>query len=148
MINEEARDLARFYLFYRPACFNLLFPGEDNDRTTGILNPLDVLATVQITFEDRKRDAAFAAIPDALFGTGVGGRITVFPGFNSVRYSSDSYLPGVRLTRTLKLPELRARILLHEVGHLTGVNLRHNKDNDDIGQAFNTQLLFKCLEAA
>jgi hypothetical protein len=146
-IIQAARDLARIYLIARRECFNLLSPGVDDDRTPGALNPLDALNTATITFDDR-RDDAFAAIPAEQLGTGVNGTITVFPGFNSVRYSSLQYLPGVRLTRPLDAVELRARILLHEIGHLTGVNPPHNKANGDVGQAFNTQLLFKCLEAA
>jgi hypothetical protein len=149
----RTREAVRKALTDRPACFDLL--SLTDSRSPGELNPLRVLNTVPIKWvNDTTLDLGFSP------GLGVNGRIDILNGFFALNFwsayrgrgyiDSSAYfdLPVVSLSRE----DMQLVIMLHELGHLTGVNIHEGDDGDEfplepqeVGQDFNTQIYLKCL---
>jgi hypothetical protein len=146
------RGLAEQLLYEKPKCFELLSPNDS--RSPGTLNPIRVINTVPITYvNDRTLDLGFAP------GLGVDGRIDILNGFFVITFDPAFERRGyIDRSKYFDLPVVELSVLdmqivalLHELGHLTGVNVHPNDGRspllpEETGQAFNTQIYVNCLD--
>jgi hypothetical protein len=146
------RGLAKQLLIEKPKCFDLL--SLTDSRSPGELNPLRVLDTVPIRYvNDSTLDLGFSP------GLGVNGRIDILNGFFTITFepaferrgyidrSVYFDLPVVQLS----VADMQIVAMLHELGHLTGVNVHPNDGRAPLlpvetGQDFNTQIYVNCLD--
>ncbi|TMQ96170.1 hypothetical protein ETD83_21620 [Actinomadura soli] len=152
MMVDNARLAAKKALVDKPKCFDLL--SLTDSRSPGTLNPVRVIDTVPVTYvNDGTLDFGYSP------GLGVDGRISILPGFYFITfdpaYQNQGYvdpslyfdLPAVQLS----VADMQLVVILHELGHLTGVNV-HEGDGrapllpEEVGQEFNTQIYVNCLD--
>ena len=121
---QATRVATRAALVNKPRCFNLL--SQDDSRESGALNPITVLDTVPITYvNDNTFDFGYAV------GSGVDGQIAILNGFFLVNFHPGLRFPGwIELSAYIDLPviqltveDMRLIAMLHELGHLTRVNV-------------------------
>jgi hypothetical protein len=157
---KAAFDDARVAL-QRPQCVRLL------SAPLNLFPPLDVLNTATTRFLDVPPPPLTSAAAASVQGTGLFQPITFYPAF--FRYGVTTQPDGTRIFETprfdgrLDVPfeivgandrQLRTVAILHEVGHLTGVEGQHRSGVDDAGNPvpatvdeglYNTRIFNTCI---
>lgn len=150
-IVNSIRAVVKKTLVEKPRCFDTL--SLTDSRLSEPRNPITVLDTVYVLFENSADSAAAYAS-----GDGVGGTIGILPGFfflNIDRRGTfgfvdpDVYfdLPTVQVSAT----DLQIIAMLHELGHLTGVNVHPDAENGyptpgNVNATFNSMIYVNCLD--
>ena len=153
---ENTRLRALNALVNKPECFNLLSP--DDSREPGTLNPITVINTVPISYV-RDQTIDFGRAP----GRGTSGRIEIKNGFFLINFNAlwqplgyvetSLYfdVPAIQPPVVqVSVAEMELVVMLHELGHLTGVNVHPNDGvapltPAEVAQGFNTQVYVKCV---
>jgi len=153
---ENTRLRALNALLNKPECFNLLSP--DDSPEPGTLNPITVINNVPISYvRDDTLDLGRAP------GSGINGRIEIKNGFFLINFNAlwrpTGYIetsvyfdvPAIQLPVVqVSVAEMELVVMLHELGHLTGVNVHPNDGvapvtPAEVAQGFNTQVYVKCV---
>jgi hypothetical protein len=152
---ERTRVAALNALLNKPECFKLLSP--DDSPEAGTFNPITVINNVDISYvRDNTMDLGRAP------GSGVNGRIEIKNGFFLINFNAlweplgyiDTSLffdvPAIQLPVVqVSVAQMELVVMLHELGHLTGVNVHPNDGvapltPAEVAQGFNTQVYAKC----
>jgi hypothetical protein len=146
----------------RPDCAKLL-----TEPILGLFPPGDVLNTATRRFLDVPPPPLPADAGASVQGTGLFQTITFYPGFfklgTTTRPDGSQVIVKPRLAGRPEIPDeilnkddnlLRALAILHEVGHLTGVEAQHEARIDEAGNwisaeieegLYNTRILNTCF---
>jgi len=108
------------------------------------ISPTEVWAKVKIT--KSSTPSVFGPLVAAFAyptGGGVNGELTVYPFFDSLKSDdiAKAIPPNTRLSRLPADVEIKALVILHEIGHLTG-GLTHQADGAPL---YNLLILEKCF---
>ena len=153
---ESTRLRALNALLNKPECFNLLSPTDSREPAT--LNPITVINNVPISYV---RDTTINL--GRATGRGFNGRIDIQNGFFLINFNAlwrpTGYVetslyfdvPAIQLPVVqVSVAEMELVVMLHELGHLTGVNVHPNDGvapvtPAEVAQGFNTQVYVKCV---
>jgi hypothetical protein len=153
---ERTRVAALNALLNKPECFKLLSP--DDSPEPGTFNPITVINNIPISYvRDNTLDLGRAP------GRGFNGSIEIKNGFFLINFNAlwrplgyietSVYfdVPAIQLPVVqVSVAEMELVVMLHELGHLTGVNVHPNDGvapvtPAEVAQGFNTQVYVKCV---
>ncbi|MFC4049984.1 hypothetical protein ACFOY4_09845 [Actinomadura syzygii] len=148
---DNAVNAAKRALVDKPKCFDTLSPTDS--RSPDPTNPITALDTADVLFTNQ-------TVAAAAYASRENGKATIgiYPGFFSLNIATPSVLgyvdPDIYFdlpTVQLSTADLQLVTMLHELGHLTGVNTHPDATQgpltpEKVNQKFNTQIYVYCLD--